>query len=80
MESIAIGSRYGKLVILKHANGYRSYYGHLSRFGKGIKGGVRVEQGQIIASVGSTGLATGPHLHYEMRVNSRPVNPVGRPR
>jgi len=67
---------YGKLIIVKHANGYKSYYGHLSRFGKSIKGGVKVAQGQTIAAVGSTGLATGPHLHFEMRVNNRPVNPV----
>lgn len=67
---------YGNLVILKHANGYRSYYGHLARFGKGIRSGVKVTQGQIIASVGSTGLATGPHLHYEIRVNSQPMNPM----
>lgn len=67
---------YGKLIILKHANGYKSYYGHLSRFGMGLKSGTRVAQGQTIAFVGSTGLATGPHLHYEMRVNGRPLNPL----
>lgn len=67
--------QYGNLVILKHRNGYKTYYGHLSRIRKGIKKGVKVEQGQIIGYVGATGLATGPHLHYEMRVNNRPVNP-----
>ncbi|MDA8337834.1 MAG: peptidoglycan DD-metalloendopeptidase family protein, partial [Nitrospiraceae bacterium] len=58
--------QYGNLVIIKHPNGYKTYYGHLSRFG-GIKSGTKVRQGQIIGYVGSTGLATGPHLHYEMR-------------
>ncbi len=67
--------QYGNLVIIKHPNGYKTYYGHLSRFG-GIKSGTKVRQGQIIGYVGSTGLATGPHLHYEMRVSNRPVNPV----
>lgn len=68
--------QYGNLVIIKHPNGYKTYYGHLSRFGSGIKRGIKVKQGQVIGYVGSTGLATGPHLHYEMRVNNRPVNPV----
>ncbi|MEC4675366.1 MAG: peptidoglycan DD-metalloendopeptidase family protein, partial [Nitrospirota bacterium] len=67
--------QFGKLVIVKHHNGYKTYYGHLSRIGKGIKKGTKVKQGQIIARVGATGLATGPHLHYEMRVNNKPVNP-----
>ncbi|MEW6409632.1 MAG: peptidoglycan DD-metalloendopeptidase family protein [Nitrospirota bacterium] len=66
----------GKLIIIKHPNGYKTYYGHLSRFRKGIRRGVRVNQGQIIGYVGTTGLATGPHLHYEMRINNKPVNPL----
>ncbi|MDH4232453.1 MAG: peptidoglycan DD-metalloendopeptidase family protein [Nitrospirota bacterium] len=68
--------QYGKLVIVKHRNGYKTYYGHLSRIAKGIRTGRHAEQGQIIGYVGSTGLATGPHLHYEMRVNDKPVNPL----
>lgn len=67
---------YGKLVILKHKNGYRTYYGHLSRIAKGVRRGVRVDQGQLVGYVGKTGLATGPHLHYEMRVKGRYVNPL----
>ena len=67
---------YGKLVILKHPNGYRTYYGHLSRIGRNIRRGIKVEQGHIIGYVGATGLATRPHLHYEMRINNRPVNPI----
>ena len=68
--------QYGKMVILRHNNGYKTYYGHLSRIGKGIKNGSRVNQGMIIGYVGSTGLSTGPHLHYEMRLNNKPVNPL----
>lgn len=67
---------YGKLVIIKHPNGYKTYYGHLSRIGKGIVRGVKVRQEDVIGYVGSTGLATGPHLHYEMRVNNKPLNPL----
>ncbi len=66
---------YGNLVILRHANGYLTYYGHLSRISKEVRAGRKVEQGQVIGYVGSTGLATGPHLHYEMRIGNRPVNP-----
>lgn len=68
--------QYGKLVIITHPNHYKTFYGHLSRIGKGIKNGMKVTQGQIIGYVGTTGLATGPHLHYEMRINNKPVNPL----
>jgi murein DD-endopeptidase MepM/ murein hydrolase activator NlpD len=67
---------YGNLVILKHQGPYSSAYGHLSRFGKGIRRGGRVGQGEIIGYVGSTGLASGPHLHYEFRVNNVQKNPL----
>lgn len=60
---------YGNLIELRHANGITTRYGHLSRFASGIRPGVRVTQGQTIGFVGATGLATGPHLHYEFRVN-----------
>jgi len=66
----------GNQVIIKHPNGYTTYYGHLSRFGKGTKKGVKVKQGQIIGYVGATGLATGPHLDYRIKVNNRFVNPL----
>ncbi|MGH7606577.1 MAG: M23 family metallopeptidase [Gemmatimonadales bacterium] len=66
---------YGNLVELRHANGIRTRYGHLSRFAKGLRVGQRVAQEQIIGYVGSTGLSTGPHLHYEFLVNGRPTNP-----
>jgi murein DD-endopeptidase MepM/ murein hydrolase activator NlpD len=66
---------YGKLVTVRHANGMSSYYGHLQSFRADLKIGGHVRQGETIAAVGSTGLATGPHLHYELRKLDRPVNP-----
>jgi murein DD-endopeptidase MepM/ murein hydrolase activator NlpD len=66
----------GKIVIIRHYNGYRTYYGHLSKIVKGIKRGVKVRQGQILGYVGATGLATGPHLDYRIQVNKRFVNPL----
>lgn len=66
---------YGNLLVLKHQGAYSTAYGHLSRFGKGIKRGAHVSQGQIVAYVGATGLATGPHLHFEFRVNNVQVDP-----
>lgn len=67
---------YGNMVIIKHPNGWKTTYGHLSKIAKGIKKGRRVEQGQMIGHVGSTGLATGPHLHYELRIRDQCVNPL----
>lgn len=66
---------YGNLVVLKHRGQYDTAYGHLQRFAKGLRKGKRVQQGDIIGYVGSTGLATGPHLHYELRVNGVQVDP-----
>src|SRR6266702_482330 len=66
---------YGNLVELRHANGIRTRYGHLSKFAKGMHVGARVSQEGTIGFVGATGLATGPHLHYEFLVNGRPTNP-----
>ncbi|HZV47655.1 MAG TPA: peptidoglycan DD-metalloendopeptidase family protein [Thermodesulfovibrionales bacterium] len=68
--------QYGKLVIIKHTNGWRTYYGHLSKIANGIRTGKKIHQEQVIGRVGSTGLATGPHLHYELRINNKPVNPL----
>ena len=68
--------QYGKLVIIRHVNGWKTYYGHLSRINRGIKRGLKVEQGQVIGYVGATGLATGPHLHYEIRIRNKAVNPL----
>jgi murein DD-endopeptidase MepM/ murein hydrolase activator NlpD len=66
---------YGVLVELRHANGIRTRYGHLRAFAPGIRVGARVSQNETIGYVGSTGLSTGPHLHYEFLVNGRPTNP-----
>jgi murein DD-endopeptidase MepM/ murein hydrolase activator NlpD len=66
---------YGNLIELRHANGIRTRYGHLSKFAKGLHVGQRVGQEQTIGYVGSTGMSTGPHLHYEFLVNGRPTNP-----
>ena len=66
----------GRMVRLRHASGYDSYYLHLSAFGPGIRRGVRVAQGQTIGLVGSTGLATGPHLHYGLQKNGTWVDPL----
>jgi len=67
---------YGNLVILRHPNGYETYYAHLSAFATGIRSGRAVGQGQVIAYVGTTGASTGPHLHYEVRIAGRPYNPM----
>ncbi|MBM3314368.1 M23 family metallopeptidase [candidate division WOR-3 bacterium] len=67
---------YGRLVELRHSGGLSSRYGHLSAFGPGIRAGRRVRQGQTVGSVGLTGDATGPHLHFEIRRNGNPVNPL----
>ncbi len=67
---------YGNVVIIKHFGGYSTLYAHLSKFKKGLKRGQRVKQGQIIAYVGQTGAATGPHLHYEFRVNGKHKDPL----
>ena len=64
----------GNCVKIKHNSVYETVYAHMSKFGRGIKKGVRVKQGQIIGYVGSTGLSTGPHLHYEVIENGRKIN------
>jgi murein DD-endopeptidase MepM/ murein hydrolase activator NlpD len=69
-------SGYGRRIEVQHTNGYVTAYSHLSRFGRGIAPGARVRQGQVIGYVGSTGLSTGPHLHYEIVVNGRFVDPM----
>lgn len=66
---------YGNLIELRHVNGIRTRYGHLSAYARGLRVGQRVAQGETIGYVGSTGLSTGPHLHYEFLINGRPTNP-----
>ena len=67
---------YGRTVVLQHGSTYTTLYAHLSRFSKGVRPGKRVDQGQTIGYVGSTGLATGPHLHYEFRVRGAHRDPL----
>ena len=67
---------YGNTIILQHGQSYSTLYAHMSRFAKGVHNGKRVRQGQIIGYVGSSGLATGPHLHYEFRINGVHRNPL----
>jgi len=69
-------SGYGNRVEIQHANGYVTTYNHLSGFARGISDGARVRQGQVIGFLGMTGLATGPHLHYEVMVNGHFVDPL----
>ncbi len=64
----------GNCVVIKHNSTYQTIYAHMSKFAKGIRGGVRVKQGQVIGYVGSTGKSTGPHLHYEVLINGKRVN------
>jgi murein DD-endopeptidase MepM/ murein hydrolase activator NlpD len=67
---------YGRFIVIKHKNSYSTAYGHLSRYKKGLKRGSKVDQGDVIGYVGSTGISTGPHLHYELRRGKRLINPL----
>ena len=69
-------SGYGNFVIINHGNNYATAYGHLSRFAPGMRAGAQVRQGQVFSFSGMSGLATGPHLHYEIRLNAAQVNPL----
>tara|TARA_R110000868_G_scaffold376085_1_gene640854 strand:+ start:709 stop:2349 length:1641 start_codon:yes stop_codon:yes gene_type:complete len=68
---------FGKYVRIQHANGYETGYAHMNGFASGIRKGVSVRQGQVIGYVGTTGRSTGPHLHYEIAVRGKKVNPLG---
>ena len=76
VEFAGWGGGYGNLIKLRHPDGMESLYGHLDHFAPGIRPGVRVTQGEEIGYVGSTGLSTGPHLHFEVRVHGHAVNPL----
>ena len=67
---------YGNYIRIRHANGYKTTYAHMSRFASGVSEGVRVSHGQIIGFLGNTGLSSGPHLHYEVLVNNQHVDPT----
>ena len=76
VEFIGVQGGYGNLVTVKHQGGFSTSYGHLNSFARGLRKGARVHQGDLIGHVGKTGLATGPHLHYEFRVNDQVRNPL----
>ncbi|WP_109479567.1 M23 family metallopeptidase [Paraburkholderia sp. C35] len=76
VELAVNGHGYGKHVVLRHDDGYSTYYAHMATFAADLKVGERVEQGQVIGYVGRTGTATGPHLHYEVRKDDHPVDPL----
>lgn len=69
-------SGYGKTIIIQHGGKYRTLYAHMNGYAKGLRNGSQVKQGQVIGYVGMTGLATGPHLHYEFHVNGTHVDPL----
>ena len=70
---------YGNCIVIQHGQGIETLYGHMNGFAKGMRNGTRVNQGDVIGYVGSTGLASGPHLHYEFHVNGQVRNPVTVP-
>ena len=76
VESIGRQSGYGNFIMLKHQCGFSTSYAHLSSFARGLRKGAKVQQGDVIGRVGQTGWATGPHLHYEFRVNNQVRNPL----
>ena len=76
VDKVGWESGYGKYVRLRHSNGYETAYGHMTAFARSVQPGARVRQGQVIGYVGSTGLSTGPHVHYEILVNGRFVDPL----
>jgi len=76
IEYVGTNGGAGKYVRIKHLNGYKTSYSHLSNYASGMKKNVRVKQGQTIGYVGSTGLSTGPHLHYEVIFNGKKINPM----
>jgi murein DD-endopeptidase MepM/ murein hydrolase activator NlpD len=76
VEKAGWAGGYGRQTIIRHANGYKTSYNHQNAIAKGVRAGARVRQGQVIGYVGSTGLSTGPHLHYELIVNGTKVDPM----
>jgi len=76
VEFVGLQGGYGKVIVLRHQGRYTTLYGHLSGFAPGLRKGNRVSQGDVIGFVGATGLASGPHLHYEFRVNDVHQNPL----
>jgi murein DD-endopeptidase MepM/ murein hydrolase activator NlpD len=84
-EVVEAGRRgtFGNYILIRHEDGYSTAYAHLAKIEDGIEAGAMVKQGQEIATVGTTGLSTGPHLHYEVHLNDEPIDPAtveGKPR
>lgn len=75
VDFVGMKGGYGRVVVLEHGGGVSTLYGHMSRFAKGLRDGQRIKQGDTIGYVGSSGAATGPHLHYEYRINGIHKNP-----
>ena len=76
VERVGRQGGYGNYIRIRHANGFATAYGHMSRYADGVEPGTSVKQGQVIGYVGSTGYSTGPHCHYEILVNNKFVNPM----
>jgi len=76
IEEVGRKGEYGNYIRIRHANGYKTAYGHMSRFAPGVSDGVKVRQGQVIGFVGTTGLSSGPHVHFEVLVNNSFVDPM----
>ena len=76
ISTIGRHNGYGNMIEIKHDKTYSTIYGHMLKFQKGLSKGSKVKRGQVIGYVGQTGLATGPHCHYELHVNNQPRNPT----
>lgn len=76
IDFVGVQGGYGNIVVIKHWNNYSTAYAHMSRFASGLRKGTKVSQGEVIGYVGMTGWSTGPHLHYEFRVNNQPRDPM----
>nr|WP_314540738.1 peptidoglycan DD-metalloendopeptidase family protein [uncultured Massilia sp.] len=76
VDFVGVSNGYGNMVVLKHWSNYSTAYGHMSRFASGLRRGQKVAQGDVIGYVGSTGWATGPHLHYEFRIGGQATDPM----
>ena len=76
VEFAARNGGYGNYVRIRHNSEFKTAYAHMRKFGKGVRKGARVKQGQVIGYVGTTGRSTGPHLHYEVHKDGRQINPL----
>jgi murein DD-endopeptidase MepM/ murein hydrolase activator NlpD len=76
VQFVGVDSGYRKHVIVRLPRGYVTYHAHLSAFASGLRMGAQISQGQSLGAVGQTGVATGPHLHFEIRLNNQPTDPL----